>query len=211
MPSLYDRMSRGYDLLSASEHPLVEAGLRRLGVCPGERVLEIGPGTGYALPSLAAAVQPGGCVFGLDRSPGMLRAAGARLRRSRSVAGLIHGDAIRLPFATAVFDKLFLSFTLELFEDPVLPGILGECRRVLRPAGSLGVVTLLEASQPGWMSRVYGWCHTRFPRVIDCRPIAVAGWLTRAGFQINSLETYSLWGLPVAVAIATRPDDRDQV
>lgn len=202
MPDLYDRLSGWYDGLSASEHPLVDAGLRRLAVRPGERVVEIGSGPGYALAALAGAARPGGAVWGVDRSAGMLGAARARLRRAGCEAGLIRGDALWLPFAPGSLDALFLSFTLELFEDRDLPRVLGECRRVLARAGRLGVVALLQVPRPNRMSRAYAWCHARFPRLVDCHPIDAPAWLERAGFQVTARDEFSLWGLPVALVMA---------
>ncbi len=138
MPTLYDRLSRGYDRLSASEHPLVEAGLRRLAAGPGQRVLEIGTGTGYALPALAAAVQPGGCVLGLDRSSGMLRAAGARLRRVKAVAGLVRGDANCLPFGPAVFDQAVSQFYPGIVRGPASARRTGRVPPGAAPGGIAG-------------------------------------------------------------------------
>ena len=202
MPTLYDRLGGWYDRLAASERPLIAAGLQRLAPRPGERVLEIGPGPGWALAQLAGAAQPGGYALGLDRSFAMLRAARKRLGGGPP-AGLCCGDAARLPLASGGWDALFLSFTLELFPDAALPGVLAECRRVLRPGGRLGVVALQAAARPGMLSRAYSWAHAHFPRAIDCRPIPLAAWLERAGFQVQALEVRSLWGLPVAIAIGS--------
>jgi ubiquinone/menaquinone biosynthesis C-methylase UbiE len=202
--NLYDRLSRGYDRLAASERPLIAEGLRRLAPGPGERLLEIGSGTGWALASLARAVQPGGIALGLDRSRGMLEVARVRLAGAEARAGLGCADARCLPLAAASLDAIFISFTLELFPDPDWLQVLQECRRVLRSGGRLGVVGLLQVPQPGWMSRLYTWLHIRFPAALDCRPVPVEDWLTRAGFQISSLEQHSLWGLPVAIVMAQR-------
>ena len=65
----YDRISRGYDLIAdSSEHAVRDLGVRALGVSHGQRVLEIGCGTGHGLVSLANAVGKTGQVHGVDIS-----------------------------------------------------------------------------------------------------------------------------------------------
>ncbi|MGC9467592.1 MAG: methyltransferase domain-containing protein [Anaerolineae bacterium] len=65
----YDKLSRWYDALAgAAESSLRELGLQQLDAQYGERVLEIGFGTGHALLTLARAVGKHGHVFGIDIS-----------------------------------------------------------------------------------------------------------------------------------------------
>lgn len=203
----YDRLSRWYDLLAgASERKYKQRGLQQLAAMPGERVLEIGSGTGECLLSLAKAVGESGQVLGLDLSPGMLSVAGRKLAR----AGLAErvqldcADAARLPYADASIDAIFSSFTLELFDTPEIDLVLRECRRVLKPGGRLGIVSMDKAARPSVMSRIYVWLHRRFPRAIDCRPIYVSSAITATGFRIEAIEQMSMWGLPVAVVLASR-------
>jgi ubiquinone/menaquinone biosynthesis C-methylase UbiE len=76
----YDGISRAYDLIAdSSEHAARDLGLRALGVSSGERVLEIGCGTGHALVSLAGEVGPTGQVHGIDVSSGMMAVARRRV------------------------------------------------------------------------------------------------------------------------------------
>ena len=197
----YDRLSRFYDLFSASERRFSESGLRLLAFQPGERLLEIGPGTGHALAVLART----GEVYGIDLSPGMLHTAQLRLARL-DLAGrvlLSRGDAIRLPYPQAAFDAAFMSFTLELFSDAEIPLVLAECRRVLRPGGRLGVVSLLKEESPA--VRAYEWFHARLPAVVDCRPIYLQPLLQAAGFEPHDSVRESIWGLPAAAVVALRP------
>ena len=78
--SFYDRISRGYDLIAdSSEHAIRERGIRALGLSQGQRVLEIGYGTGHGLLSLADAVGKTGQVHGVDISSGMTAVARARI------------------------------------------------------------------------------------------------------------------------------------
>jgi demethylmenaquinone methyltransferase/2-methoxy-6-polyprenyl-1,4-benzoquinol methylase len=57
------------------------------------------------------------------------------------------------------------------------------------------------------MSEIYVWMHRHFPHFVDCRPIAAANRLQQAGFRIERSEKFSIWGLPVAVMLARRPEN----
>lgn len=199
----YDRLSRWYDILSgSSERPARERGVEMLDIQPGERVLEIGCGTGEALSALAARAGCSGCVLGLDLSAGMLRRAKSKLGRDASAnIQLMQGDSSHLPFADESLDAIFMSFTLELFADTEIPSLLAECRRVLRPGGRMGVVSLLQKHRPGWMEKAYTWAHRRWPVVIDCHPIPLEVLLQNAGFEISSALEMGMWGLAVGVFV----------
>lgn len=201
----YDRMSRWYDLLAGpNEQKYIKGGLRKLGAGEGERILEIGFGTGHALVSLARAVGSSGRVYGLDISAGMAREAKRRLQRARleDEAALVLGDGARLPLKDRALDGIFLSFTLELFDTPRLPLVLQECGRTLKARGRLCVVSLAKRGEGGLPVRVYEWVHSRIPRYVDCRPIPVEQVLKDAGFEIVDVERWSMWSLPVDVVMA---------
>ncbi len=173
---------------------------------PGERVLEIGPGTGHGLNAAAQAVGPAGGVAGLDLAIGMLRVSRARLKAA-GMAGRValhHGDAARLPYPSGAFDAVSMCFTLELFDEPDRAEVLGECRRVLRPGGRLGVVAMAEQDPPGLPVRLYLWAHRQWPAVVDCRPIAVRACLEAAQFQVTAITRLSVWGLPVEAITANK-------
>ncbi len=204
----YDRRSRHYASVEGRfEDSCREAGVGLLAVRAGETVLEIGYGPGLSLVSLARAAGHAGHVVGIDISSGMRDVAAERIAR----AGLdervdLHvGDASGLPFPDESFDAVFMSFTLELFDTPELGAVLGECRRVLRPGGRLGVVALALRDPPGLATRVYLWFHRRLPRLADCRPIPTADLVRAAGFTDLHSTRRSIWTLPVDVLVARTP------
>jgi demethylmenaquinone methyltransferase/2-methoxy-6-polyprenyl-1,4-benzoquinol methylase len=204
----YDWLSKWYDLLAGRwEKPFQDAGLQKLAVRGGERVLEIGFGTGHTLADLARSAGLRGQVWGVDISRDMGEVAGERVREaglSRRV-NLIRGDAVDLPLKEDAFDALFMAFTLELFDTPDIPAVLRECRRVLREDGRMCVVSLAKRKEPSLVARLYEWAHVRFPAVLDCRPIYVGKALDEAGFRIVNIERGTMAGLGVDVLVADRP------
>jgi ubiquinone/menaquinone biosynthesis C-methylase UbiE len=202
----YDRLSKWYNLLSGpAEAACRQAGLQKLGARPGEVVLEIGHGPGEGLLALARSVGEAGSVHGIDLSPGMSRVAQSRLAGAALLhrARLTIGDATRLPYAPACFDAIFMSFTLELFDTPEIPLVLGECARVLRHGGRVCVVGLSKGGQQTAALKLYEWCHDRFPEQIDCRPIFVRQAVQSAGLQVSETVRMSLVRLlPVEIVLA---------
>jgi len=110
--------------------------IERAGIKPGERVLDVGCGTGaQTLP--AAEVAGPGNVVGVDPSPDMLEQA----REKAEKKGLdidFRGAAIeKLPFDDQQFDVVLSSFMLHHLPEDVMRSGFGEIQRVLKPGGRL--------------------------------------------------------------------------
>ena len=200
----YDRISRAYDLIAdASEHAIRDVGIRTLGLSAVSECsrLDLEP------VGLAAAVGRTGYVHSVDVSTGMMSVARARVESDnfRNVS-LSVADARALCFCPDVFDAVFMSFTLELF-DAAIPLVLDEMRRVFRQGGRLVIVAMAETAQTNPSVDVYQWLHRQWPHVVDCRPIDIVSVLQAAGFQATTAETTTIWGLPVAVVIGVEPPD----
>jgi demethylmenaquinone methyltransferase/2-methoxy-6-polyprenyl-1,4-benzoquinol methylase len=206
----YDRLSRWYDLLAgASERRFRNLGLQLLDAQPGERVLELGFGTGHALVDLARAVGEEGFVTGVDLSKGMARVAHERVNGVEISArvALCIGDAAGQLFRSGSFDAVFMSFTLELFDTPQIATVLATCRSVLRPEGRLGVVALTKYGDDNLAVNLYEWVHHRMPAWVDCRPIPLRPILDRAGFHMQKAAAGTMWGLPVEAVVALPKGD----
>ena len=202
----YDRISRFYDCFAgAFERKYAETALSRLAVQTGEIVLEVGFGTGHCLQRIAQLVGNNGRAYGIDISPGMLKVTKKRLEKAglRDRVKLCCGDAMNLPYNDSAFDAAFLSFTLELFATPEIPGVFGEVRRVLKSNGRLGIISLSRSYGEPIVLRLYEWAHRKWPKYVDCRPIYVERSLRDAGYQIQSREKARLVGLPLDIIIAT--------
>lgn len=204
----YDRISRVYDILTdASEHAIRNCGIEALALRAGERVLEVGFGTGHGLVAMARAIGPAALVCGVDVSAGMAAIARERIDRDACRHVLLAlGDARALCFPAHGFDTIFFSFTLERFGSEI-PLVLSEARRVLRTGGRIGVVAMDSAMEPGSASPIYQWLHHQFPHAIDCSPIDVVGVLAAAGFSVDVVQTTRLWTLPVKAVVGRVVDD----
>ena len=105
---------------------------------PGERILEIGPGTGLFSVPVAQRLAPGGMLDVFDIQQVMLDHT-LRVAAARDVANIVatRGDARRLPYPDDTFDAAFMMTVLG--EIPDQEAALGELRRVLKPGGRLVV------------------------------------------------------------------------
>lgn len=205
--SYYNKIARVYDLLAErTEDPMRWAGFELLDPKPGERVLEIGFGTGHCLVEFARRVTPGGKVRGVDLSDEMVRLAGELVKQHgyEEVVQLWRRDAMQLPCESDSIHALFMSFTLELFDTPEMPKVLAECRRVLLPGGRIGVVSISKEQPSDPMVKVFEWTHRHFPNLLDCRPIYARRELEAAGFEIVSAEIRHMW-LPVEIVLGRKP------
>jgi ubiquinone/menaquinone biosynthesis C-methylase UbiE len=130
--------------------PLTLKTLERIGLHPGEKVLEIGPGPGRLLIPAARRVLPGGEVVGIDIQPKMVD----RLKRNAEKAGVtnltvILGDATHSHVPEATFDLVFLCTTLG--EIPDRSAALAQCHRALKLGGRLSITEVIL--DPHYQSR----------------------------------------------------------
>lgn len=205
--AFYNRIARVYDFLAErSERPIREIAVQMLAPAPGERLLDIGFGTGQALVKLARAVGPQGEVLGIDISEAMLAQPRELLEREHLAdrVSLTRGDAADLPYPADSLDGVLLCFTLELFDTPEIPRVLAQCQRVLRTGGRIVVAALSKEPAQGFALRAFEWAHRHFPNLLDCRPIYVRRTLQDGGFLVEDARRESMWA-PVEIVRARKP------
>ena len=114
---------------------------------PGDRVLEIGCGTGN-LALLVKREIPNAEVTGLDPDPRALERAARKARRRGVALRLDRGFAGALPYADASFDVVLSAFMFHHLPETEQEGMLAEARRVLAPGGRLELLDFGGAAEP---------------------------------------------------------------
>lgn len=148
----YGWTSRWYDVVSL-EHPVYRlgrtTGLAALHLAPGDRVLDVGCGTGLNFTPLIEAVGAHGEVVGVDTSVTMLGVAARRIARAGwANVSTVTGDAAALPVALAhqTFDAAVCTYSLSVIAD--WEAAWGQVLSAVRPGGRILVVDL--ALPTGW-------------------------------------------------------------
>ena len=133
---VYDKLAKVYDItFGPTLHPGRLRAIERMDIQSGERVLEVGVGTGINL-----SLYPKNCsVVGIDFSGPMLEIARERAARKdvRNVR-LVQMDAADLKFADNSFDIVYAPYVISVVPDPVK--VAHEMRRVCRPGGRIIVL-----------------------------------------------------------------------
>ena len=190
---VYEKISSVYDVFYG---PTLHAGrlesIGRLGIRPGDQVLEVGVGTG-----INAALYPRDCsVTGIDLCESMLenaerRIAGQRLTNVR----LLQMDAEALTFPDNSFDIVYAPYTISVVSNPVKA--VHEMRRVCRPRGRFVFLNHFLSSNK-FVSRVERFIspltiHVGFKSDLD-----LPAFLVQAGLEPVSIEKVNIpriWSL----------------
>ncbi len=149
-----------------------------VGPAPGQRVLDVGCGTGWAVRTIARQ-QPAAFACGLDISRAMLRQA-QRRRGATGHAAFVQADSEHIPCKDATFDEVICSSSFHHYPHPVAS--LREMRRVLKPGGAL---LLLETSREAFwpivlydlVQRIFRDDHVRYYATPE-----ILAFLNAAGF-----------------------------
>ena len=127
--NVYDVIFKGFF------YPRIKHGIQSMGIMPGDRILDVGVGTGLSLPLF-----PKYCtVIGIDLSSAMLKKAKQKIKKMHlDHIKLLEMDAMNLHFPDNSFDKVFISHVVSVVPDPYQ--VMSEVKRVCKKGGRIVVV-----------------------------------------------------------------------
>ena len=131
--AFFEVRAAGWDERFGDDLPAYATAVAAAEARPGDLALDVGCGTGRALPALAAAVGPTGRVLGLDLTPGMLTEACAKVKDG--CATLVLADCRRLPIVSGAAGLVFAAGLVQHLPDPAAG--LAELARTTRAGGRL--------------------------------------------------------------------------
>jgi SAM-dependent methyltransferase len=180
----------------------------RLGVRPGDRLLDLGTGGGR---HAFEAMRRGAVVTALDADAVEIKGTAAMMAALYTDGSVAEGhgtavvaDALRLPFPTASFDRVIAAEVLEHITDDA--SAIAELARVLRPGGTMAVTV------PRWWPELITWAisdeyhltpggHVRiYRRSVLERRLAAAGLLPYGHHHAHALHV-PYWWLRAAVGV----------
>ena len=188
---IYAYYSRVYDFIFKRWFfPRQRHAIQSLKIGPGQRILDVGVGTGFSLPLYPRHAH----VIGVDLSSKMLWEAQKKVlhERLRHVA-LMEMDASHLAFPDNTFDVVIAAFVISVVPDPLQ--VLAEIKRVSKPEGQIVIINHFQ-SQNRVMAQLEKWVSPLCTKIGWRSDLALEYLVQHADLHIDrkySLNKLDLW------------------
>jgi phosphatidylethanolamine/phosphatidyl-N-methylethanolamine N-methyltransferase len=188
---IYARYSRIYDyIFKRWFYPRQQHVITSLDIHPGQRVLDVGVGTGFSLSLYPRHAR----IVGVDLSSQMLREAQKRIaKQCLEHVTLMEMDAGYLAFPDNAFDFVIAAFVISVVPDPVR--VIAEMKRVSKPEGRIVIINHFQ-SQNKLMARFEHWVSPLCTKIGWRSDLALDYLVQHADLQIDhkySLNKIDLW------------------
>jgi len=188
--------ARYYDtflnLLSLGSYShFIKGVIDKMGINPGQSILDLGSGTGRNDCLMAQKIGSRGKIVGLDISNEMLSQSLLRCREYPNMS--FEKQRIELPLAyKQEFDKVFISFVLHGFEDDQKLGIIHNAYRALKPGGAFYILDYNEFDlEKVWFPLRWAFTHWECQLAVEFLKLDIKEMLCSQGFT-NLEERFSL-------------------
>jgi phosphatidylethanolamine/phosphatidyl-N-methylethanolamine N-methyltransferase len=194
---IYAYYSRIYDAISKRWfYPRQRHAIQSLHIRPGQRVLDVGVGTGFSLSLYPRQAQ----VVGVDLSSKMLREAQKKVRQEHLThVTLMEMDAEHLAFPDSTFDFVIAAFVISVVPDPLR--VIAEIKRVNKPEGRIVLINHFQ-SQNKLMAQLETWASPLCTKIGWRSDLALDYLVQNAGLHVDrkySLNKIDLWKVVYAI------------
>ncbi len=189
LKSIYAFYSSFYDSLFGRLYaPGRRAAIRLMNVRPREEILEVGVGTGIALPLYPREAR----VVGIDLSREMLDKARQRKRDlGLSNVELYEMDATRMSFPDGRFHKVIAAHIVSLIPEPLK--LMLEVKRVCKEGGEIYILNYMGIGN-GWLSRAERFISPVRKTFGLGQYLDIEALVQEAGLEIEHTERVNLFG-----------------
>jgi phosphatidylethanolamine/phosphatidyl-N-methylethanolamine N-methyltransferase len=195
--AVYAKLAATYDwTFGPTLHPGRVQALQRMAIHAGDRILEVGVGTGINLSMYPKEAT----VTGIDFSAEMLEKARERMaRKGVRNARLLQMDAADLKFEDNAFDIVYAPYLISVVPDPVK--VAREMHRVCRPGGRIIILNHFLSQNP-LISRIERWMSPATIHIGFKSDLDLPAFLAQADLHPKSIEKVNIpriWSLVTCV------------